>query len=553
MKRVFFFLIWGSLILSSQSFSWRILPSQYTPGTSFNVYLLIHLENNPTGIVVSETLPSGWKIDKNKSPVPYTKYKSETNTYKWLFFDNSSGINYKEIIYTVNVPDDAYGVQYFTGEVLTVDEKITTQGDLSINSSISRIIRIEGDLDFGQVRVGDSLTKIMRIYNDGNNPLNVSNIFLPEGFSADWFSGEIAPSTYKEVNILFQPLEEKIYSGEIEVISNKTEGNNKISVLGEGISASSVINTLKFYNINENLLDKNSLPVDEIVKVKIEFISGEENNQKETHLQMFSEDNTKVFEKILNEGDISSFYIPKNLLLPEKNYQIKVRTVKLNNVITDWYIEIFRTLPQSFSQDTNNNGIPDEQEPSDISNWRENLKTIDFNENIIEIETPENSEILYFSGEIPSGLSIFFKNLFGMFTTKIRVNPGEEIELKFTFPEPLHPFTRWYKYDPNFMNLLIPYPNFVIQDNIIRVRVKDGGDGDLDEVENGIIFDPGGPIIIKGDLDNDGEINISDLILCLRMVVEIDEKDCLIADINNDNEVDILDVILILKKIIGIL
>ena len=57
---------------------------------------------------------------------------------------------------------------------------------------------------------------------------------------------------------------------------------------------------------------------------------------------------------------------------------------------------------------------------------------------------------------------------------------------------------------------------------------------------------------IKGDLNNDKSIDISDVILCLRMAIEIDPPDLNLADMNNDGSIDILDVILVLRKAIGL-
>lgn len=57
---------------------------------------------------------------------------------------------------------------------------------------------------------------------------------------------------------------------------------------------------------------------------------------------------------------------------------------------------------------------------------------------------------------------------------------------------------------------------------------------------------------MKGDLNHDTQIDISDVILCLRMAIGLDSKNIDLADINNDQEVDISDVILILRKAIGL-
>ncbi len=58
---------------------------------------------------------------------------------------------------------------------------------------------------------------------------------------------------------------------------------------------------------------------------------------------------------------------------------------------------------------------------------------------------------------------------------------------------------------------------------------------------------------VKGDINEDGIIDISDVILCLRMVVELDMPKLDLSDINSDGLIDISDLILILRKSIGLL
>ncbi len=58
--------------------------------------------------------------------------------------------------------------------------------------------------------------------------------------------------------------------------------------------------------------------------------------------------------------------------------------------------------------------------------------------------------------------------------------------------------------------------------------------------------------VVKGDINKDGHIDISDVILCLRMAIGLDPVDIETADMNGDGEVDITDVIKILKKSIGL-
>ena len=56
----------------------------------------------------------------------------------------------------------------------------------------------------------------------------------------------------------------------------------------------------------------------------------------------------------------------------------------------------------------------------------------------------------------------------------------------------------------------------------------------------------------KGDINGNGEVDISDVILCLRMAIGLDPVNPEIADMDNDGTVNISDVILVLRKAIGL-
>jgi hypothetical protein len=97
----------------------------------------------------------------------------------------------------------------------------------------TRIIRLEGDLNFGSVQVGTTSQKILTIYNDGNSTLTVTNIDYPTGFSGDW-SGDIPDGGHHDVTVTFAPTQAIAYNGTLTVNSNKTAGTNTKLVSGTG-------------------------------------------------------------------------------------------------------------------------------------------------------------------------------------------------------------------------------------------------------------------------------------------------------------------------------
>ncbi len=72
---------------------------------------------------------------------------------------------------------------------------------------------------------------------------------MPQGFEADWTTGEILADKNQTVNITFLPVEEKTYSGIIEVISDAAKGAGTIEVSGAGTNDVSVIENFATDNI----------------------------------------------------------------------------------------------------------------------------------------------------------------------------------------------------------------------------------------------------------------------------------------------------------------
>lgn len=111
---------------------------------------------------------------------------------------------------------------------------------VNVTNSTTRIIRLAGDLAFGDVAVGGTSTRTLTISNDGNATLTVSGISYPSGFSGAW-SGSIAPGASKAVPVTFAPSSATAYSGTVTVSSDKTSGGNTISLPGTGVSSSTRI------------------------------------------------------------------------------------------------------------------------------------------------------------------------------------------------------------------------------------------------------------------------------------------------------------------------
>jgi hypothetical protein len=97
-----------------------------------------------------------------------------------------------------------------------------------------RAIALTGNLQFGEVTLGENATRSLTIANTGTSPLTVNSLALPVGFTASWTSGTISAGEVRAVTITFTPTEEKNYTGNIAVNSNATTGSGSIAVSGSG-------------------------------------------------------------------------------------------------------------------------------------------------------------------------------------------------------------------------------------------------------------------------------------------------------------------------------
>jgi hypothetical protein len=98
----------------------------------------------------------------------------------------------------------------------------------------TRIIRLEAILQFGDVPVGSTATRDLRIHNDGNSVMTVTGMTGPAGYTASWTSGTIAPGSSQLSVIGFSPTAAQSYDGTLTVQADHTSGANTTSISGRG-------------------------------------------------------------------------------------------------------------------------------------------------------------------------------------------------------------------------------------------------------------------------------------------------------------------------------
>ena len=224
-------------------------------------------------------------------------------------------------------------------------------------------------------------------------------------------------------------------------------------------------------------------------------------------------DNVCIFD-ITSEYSLTQLQVPKLILDDSENYIWQARYFDNHGTPSQWSASR-SFITQIDPNDTNGNGIPDEQEiaePSDL----DGDGILDSDQNTIKcVQTDEGKSLgISFKGsstvvgiesiraEYESGTNTYASAAsspdyfpFGLINFKLIMNqPGAQAEITIYFSEPAPQNGRWFKYDP----IETTWTDFSAQTDFNQERtavtlyLEDGGDGDADGLANGIIVDPSG-------------------------------------------------------------
>jgi len=115
--------------------------------------------------------------------------------------------------------------------------------DARLRNTFSRVIRLSGDLNFGSVRTGQSVTRTLRIHNDGWQAMDVSALTLGGALTGE-FRGVVEPGEYAEVPIEFAPTTTGDQSGSVQVASNANDGAGTAPWTGSGFDSVALVDWL---------------------------------------------------------------------------------------------------------------------------------------------------------------------------------------------------------------------------------------------------------------------------------------------------------------------
>ena len=226
-----------------------------------------------------------------------------------------------------------------------------------------------------------------------------------------------------------------------------------------------------------------------------------------------AEDNFCVLD-VTSHSAFTSLKVPKLILEEDTDYIWQVRFINNRATESDWSAVGFFTT-DLIDYDQNGNGIPDSQEVAVdldldndgvVDNDQDDIKCVDSpaedvqigvsikdSENVASIESMQIED----AGQVlplfveSIGIPKFFQ--FGLIDFKIMTHePGDETVVTIHLSKPAVNQGKLYKYDPINAEWVdySDYAEFSADRKAVYLSLKDGGFGDTDGIENGIIVDP---------------------------------------------------------------
>jgi hypothetical protein len=258
---------------------------------------------------------------------------------------------------------------------------------------------------------------------------------------------------------------------------------------------------------------------------------------RQTQWQIIRQADNRVVLDIKSSYELTSLSVPKLLLEEDTGYSWRARFYDNHGFVSQWsQTAEFTTELQS--EDTNGNGIPDDQEVDAMLDLdgdgtadmdQEDIKCVNVQGGnrqigisikdsaaVVAIEALESMDPNdpQFEGQ-GSGKPEHMP--FGLIHFKLRVSEeGAEAAVKVYLSEPAPADSKWYKFDP-IADTWLDYSEYAVLSSdgkSVTLTIIDGGFGDLDGTANGFIIDPSGIGVAKAtssatDLSSDAILDSS--------------------------------------------
>ena len=218
-----------------------------------------------------------------------------------------------------------------------------------------------------------------------------------------------------------------------------------------------------------------------------------------------------IYEKT-SSVHLTSLSIPDMVLDPDTTYYWRVRFYDSRNGMSEWSDPTsFTTIAYGETGDANGNGILDVQEIDgylDLDQDGYNDAQQDgmlavqsndaFNPYVAIKRADTNTQLVSFEAISAEGLSLSSNRnqpefLTGIINFKLYLlNGATETSVVVYFSQPAPSNARWYKYDPDQGWSIYSDVEFSSDRRSLTLHLEDGGIGDMDGVQNGVIVDPAG-------------------------------------------------------------
>jgi hypothetical protein len=230
-------------------------------------------------------------------------------------------------------------------------------------------------------------------------------------------------------------------------------------------------------------------------------------------------DNVCVLD-VKSPNSLNSLEVPKSILNEDHKYIWDARFYDSHGAPSEWP-EPAVFVTEINAEDSNQNGIPDDQEVNPTSDMNEDGILDADQDTIKSVKTKgkksqigisfEGSDtvlaieyLAYADPESPKfrdGASNKPKNFpFGLIDFRLRVaEPGDQAVITVYFSDRAPKDGKWYKYDPieGIWYDYSAYAEFGANKKSVTLLLEDGGIGDADRIANGIIVDPSGVGVMR--------------------------------------------------------
>lgn len=237
-----------------------------------------------------------------------------------------------------------------------------------------------------------------------------------------------------------------------------------------------------------------------------------------TRWQIFREEDELCVFDLQSASALTRLRVPRLVLEEDTPYFWRARFVASDGSASEWSDYGYFTT-RATGLDLNANGIPDAQEVSVPTDLDMN-GVDDRRQATIKVIASENPAGLIGVGirKSPNAVAIEAVALepaepaairmgdqtaqpeYGLIHFRVAVaRPGDATNVKIFFPEPVPRKAKWLKYDPvaDAWSDFAPHARFTSNRRSVVLELQDGGVGDADGVENGVIVDPSALVVLE--------------------------------------------------------